>query len=89
MIHLCLKIIWQTDKATGRSTAVLAGTSFYYKNFEAITTYNNIVLSGIFYYGPMIIVVTCTAIVVLIIKRSARWRKVTSKVKVRHLYSLG
>ncbi|XP_025084038.1 uncharacterized protein LOC112558064 [Pomacea canaliculata] len=29
----------------------------------------------------MIIVVTCTAIVVLIIKRSARWRKVTSKVK--------
>ncbi|KAL8570984.1 hypothetical protein ACOMHN_037844 [Nucella lapillus] len=72
------RIEWSTDK-TGRSIPNLRGTSFFHANFEVITAYNNLVLSAIFNYVPMVVVIICTVIVITTVRKSSRWRKITSK----------
>nr|KAG5687223.1 hypothetical protein BaRGS_012375 [Batillaria attramentaria] len=72
-------INWVTDKTTGEDIPVLAGTPFFYENFDIISDYNNIVLSSLFNYGPITVVIVCTTVVLATIKRSARWRKMTSQ----------
>ncbi|XP_076455761.1 uncharacterized protein LOC143290296 [Babylonia areolata] len=73
------EIQWGTDVATGQTIPRLRGTRFFTENMDAITAYNNIALSAIFNYLPMTVVVVCTAIVITTIKRSSRWRKITSQ----------
>nr|KAG5687222.1 hypothetical protein BaRGS_012374 [Batillaria attramentaria] len=65
--------------ATGDLVPVPVGTKFFYDNYDIISAYNNIALSGVFYFGPMAIVLVCTVFIFVTVRKSARWRQATSK----------
>nr|KAG5687221.1 hypothetical protein BaRGS_012373 [Batillaria attramentaria] len=64
---------------SGEMIPVPVGTKFFYDNFDVISAYNNIALSGVFYFGPMAIVLVCTVFIFITIKKSSRWRQATAK----------
>ncbi|XP_070174323.1 somatostatin receptor type 2-like isoform X2 [Littorina saxatilis] len=76
---LCYQIRWVSDPVTNLTVPRLSGTPFFLTHFDAITVYNNMVLSALFNYLPMAVVVVCTVIVITTVKKSAHWRKLTSQ----------
>ncbi|KAL8570987.1 hypothetical protein ACOMHN_037847 [Nucella lapillus] len=73
------EVKWRPDRSTGKLVPALAGTPFYYENYDVITAYNNIALTGLFYFGPMGIIILCTIFIFIALRQSSKWRKTAAK----------
>ncbi|XP_076455760.1 somatostatin receptor type 5-like [Babylonia areolata] len=73
------EVKWMPDRRTGELIPMLSGTRFYFENLDVITAYNNIALSGLYYFGPMGIIIVCTIFILVTVRRSSQWRQTAAK----------